>query len=65
MTETPAQPVVPATPTVPPTTEPGVPVPDTSPPEEGERYDGGEIPRVNPDGDPDVVPGTTTEEEVG
>jgi hypothetical protein len=30
----------------PPPTEPGVPVPDTDPPEEGEKYDGGSIPRV-------------------
>jgi hypothetical protein len=27
-----------------PTTEPGTPAPDTDPPEEGEKYDGGEIP---------------------
>lgn len=50
MTETPQQPMPPAQP-VPTPTDPGTPMPDTTPPdeEEGERYDGGEIPEVAPD----------------
>jgi hypothetical protein len=36
------------------TPEPAVPEPDTSPPEEeGEKYDGGEIPAAAPEEDPE------------